>query len=326
MINKLKIFRKNYLTKMKSFHDYWVEHSMQRKLIFVGVIAGMMALLVIGTKLVPEKSKFADSPMNSALSFGQNGSATVKMTGRKYNEDKQYMVINFTVAPDNGAAIDPDNISFKAVTINSANVKYQVLPLADNHFVVMLTGLEKGYKAVQITATNKQPDISMLEEKANSLSDSSAISSSSENNTTQAKDSVDFVINEDTRFINNKIPKLSRKQYAVQSLKDSVKTSNKQITSQQKLITAYQKQIEADNSAIKSTEQDAKYKVDKTDPENTIQDAQSDITSQQTKIDDAGIKIKSIRAQKKLYNKQITAINNGTYKFRSPVKADKMNG
>lgn len=323
---------KHYLQKYHNFLDkhceWYMDHARERKLIIFGTVVTMMIALLIGTRFIPEKSKFPDTPIGTGLSFGKNSTATISMNYRKYNESQKFMIIKFTVKAENNRPIDPRYVSFKAVTLKGQNTKYQVLPLANNEYVVILSNLDKGYTAIQIKATNKQPDVqtSALDESAAlDVSDSSSSASSeSVKNDPITKDGVKFVINEDNKFIDNKMPKLNQVDYAVQSLQKSISKLNGRIDQQYKNIDSYQKQIIADKNAIKAAQKDRQYQVDKTDSDNQIANAQADIKLQQDSIKAARKIITTIQKQIDLYRKQINDIESGKYKFKKPISADSL--
>ncbi len=304
------------------------EHAMQKKLIITGTILLMMVGLLINTRFVPTKSKFADSSLNTAESFGDNSNATIMMTSRKYNKRQKFMVVKFTVKPNNNQLLDPNNIKFKVTMVNPQPVKYQVITLSNNQYVVVLNNLSRGFKAIKITAKNTQPDISQLTNAGNDSdvkidNDGTASSSSSSTDDTTKKNSYGFVINESNKYVNNKLVKKTQKEYAIDSLNKSIKDVNGQIKGQKQAIKAYQKQITADNNSIQTTKNNAQYSVDNDDEQQSIQQAESDIKQQQSNIASAKKKITKYQTQVSLYQKQIRDINDGKYHFQAPVETKK---
>ena len=306
-----------------------MDHARQRKLIIFGMLVTSMIGLLIGTRFVPAKSRFQDTPIGTGLSFGKNNNATISMDSRKYNADQKFMVIKFTVKSDGSHPIDPKYVSFKAVTLEGQDTKYQVLPLANSQYILLLSNLSKGYKAIQIKATNHQPSVdnaTMDTEAALDVTDSSSSSASSESveNDPVTKDGVRFVINEDNKFIDNKLVKLSQKDYAVQSLTQSIKILNKRINKQYANIESFQKQIVADKNAIQAAEKDRQYQVDQSDADNQIASAKADIKFQESSIKQSRKLINTLNDQIDLYHKQIMDVESGKYKFKKPVSADSL--
>lgn len=251
------------------------------------------------------------------------------MDSRKYNADQKFMVIKFTVKSDGSHPIDPKYVSFKAVTLEGQDTKYQVLPLANSQYILLLSNLSKGYKAIQIKATNHQPSVdnaTMDTEAALDVTDSSSSSASSESveNDPVTKDGVRFVINEDNKFIDNKLVKLSQKDYAVQSLTQSIKILNKRINKQYANIESFQKQIVADKNAIQAAEKDRQYQVDQSDADNQIASAKANIKFQESSIKQSRKLINTLNDQIDLYRKQIMDVESGKYKFKKPVSADSL--
>lgn len=305
------------------------EHAMQRKLVITGTIVSLMVILLISTRMVPQRSKFTDSSLNTNESFGENSNASIMMTSRKYNKRDKFMVIKFKVTPTNNQLLDPNNIKFNVKMINPQQVNYQVISLANNQYVLVLNNLSSGYRAIQITAKNKQPDISQF---ANGDADSDAtvnadgtVSSSSSSEDSEAKkNSYNFIINENNKFVDNKLVKQSQKQYAIDSLNKSIKDTKQKIKNGNDAIKAYKMQIDADNKAIQTTKDNAQYQVNQSDDDDKVKQAEGDIKQQQTNITSAQKKLDSYHKQVSLYQKQIRDIENGKYKFPAAVKTGKM--
>ena len=227
------------------------------------------------------------------------------------------MVIKFQVQASSGQVINPRSIKLNASTLQHQDASYQVLPLANNSYVMVISNLKPGYQALQIVATNKNPDLSQLtttDEDYDGTSSSSS-SATSNANSNQAKNKYKFIINESDKFIDNTLVKKSQKQYAVESLNGSIKNLNKSIDKQQAAIKDYQAQITADKVGIEQIQKDSQYKADDDSGSDTIRSAQSDITNQQANIDQANKKIAKYQEQIKLYRKQIRDIKNGSYRF-----------
>lgn len=317
-------FRKWWQSKLKIAHDWNREHAMQRKLFISGSIVAVMIALLAGTRLVPEKSKFADTPIGQEMPFGSNSDLNIALTSRKYNEKKRFMVINLSVSSQYGKAINPKNIKISAVTLVAQQAKYHVIPLANNQFVLVIDGLNPGYKAIQVRAKNLQGSTSGTAQGVDS-SESTASSSSSSDESGETKDGVNFVINEDKRFIHNKLPRLTQKDYAIRSLQSSINKLEKKEKANDKLIEAYQKQIATDKAAIKNQETDSRYKVDQNATKQAIDDANTDIQQQMGNIKDARAKNRELESQIELYRTQINDIEMGNYKFDMGTTTGQMN-
>lgn len=319
LLQELNRVREIYFSKMRTFREFLVEHSVQRKLLFVGALVAGMVLLLIGTRLAPQKSDVADSALDSEQPLGSSGATTIKMTSRSYNAQEKYMMIRFKV--HSSQVIDPSLIKLEAKTFVSQNAKYQVLALANGSFVVILSNLQSGYRAVQVKASTKSPNITKLQDQASSV----GASSSSDGDTTTTDSSnkpVKFTINEDKSFINNKLKKLNRNEYAIGSLEGSINLADKKIAALNKLIRGYEKQIANDRVAIDSAKQEDKYHVGKSTEE--ISNAKSDISSQQGAIKTEKRKIEKQKQQQELYKLNIADIEAGNYKFPAIASAKKI--
>lgn len=317
MLDKLKRLRTAWQKQLAKIYAWHTEHTMQRKLIISGSLVAIMALLLIGTQTAPKQSRFTNTPLNTQESFGQNSSATIAMTSRKYNAKKHFMVVKFQVQASGSQVINPRAIKLSASTLEKQDASYQVLPLANNNYVMVISNLKSGYQAIQIVAENKNPDLSQLPTADENFDGSSSSSSATESttNSTQSKNKYKFIINESDKFVDNKMVKHTQKQYAIESLNESIKNLNKGIEKQQKAIKAYKAQIAADKVGIDQMQKDIQYKADASSNADTIRNAQADISTQQANIKQANKNIAKYQEQIKLYQKQIRDIKNGNYRF-----------
>lgn len=160
------------MRKVRVWRRWYEDHAMPRKLFFSGTIAGLMLVLLIGTQFTSKKSDIPNSELNNAEDIGND--VSVSMTSKQYNPKKQYMLLKFKVATTTDTAINLNKIKFTATTVSKAGKpKYRVLPFADmpkgstqeeadsmqgsnNVFVVILTHLKPGFRAVQIQVDNKR--------------------------------------------------------------------------------------------------------------------------------------------------------------------------
>lgn len=319
MIEQFKRFRTWWQGRLRKVHDWNIEHAMQRKLIICGVFIGAMAGLLIGTQLQPQTSKFTDTSLNNPVTVLNNDGIQLSMTSRQYNPDKHFMVIKFNVSSSDGATIDLRKIKFKLAMINpQSDVKYTVIPLANNQMVVTIQNLESGYRAIRLTARSTAPDAESLQvtDSDSALSVSSSSTSSASASATASSSTGQFTINESQSFYNRKLKLLSQKDYAISSLKSAIKTLQARRKNQEKMITAYQAQIQADQQNIKTNDANAKYQVVDSSSSNQNSDEESDIKQQQDNIKTTQGTIKKIDAQIRLYRQQIKDIRSGTYKFQ----------
>lgn len=116
----------------------------------------------------------------------------------------------------------------------------------------------------------------------------------------------------------------TQKEYAVQSLQESIKLMNREIRKEKGALTTYQKQLVADQAAISQAKNNQQYQVDKDSNSDNIQQAQADIATQKQNIKNVNKVIKQSKLQIKLYQKQIDDIQAGKYKFPAKVATKKM--
>lgn len=306
--------------------DKWSEpYLMTRKLVTVGMILGAMILLFIHAKLAPQQSHWADTPLNTAEPIGQNSTATVSMLSKKYNPREKFMVLNFKVEQSGAQILDPANIKLSAKTIGKQSSKYTVLPLANNHFVMLIEDLTPGYVAVQVSVKNEQRNTQNISsDELNSIDDSAVSSESSSGSDEQSnglgKTTFKFMINEKKDIEDTSLVRLGQKQYAETSLKNSINDEKKKIKKLRSNIKVYQDQQAADQAVIKNTQENQQYQVQKDKGENTIDDAKTDYQTQENNIETALKMIDKSQKQIVLYQKQIQDIQTDEYRFVAPIQ------
>lgn len=329
IISKWQELRPIIMQKMRIFRRWHEDHAMQRKLIITGTLAGLMIVLLIGTRFTPQKSDIPNSELNNAEDIGDD--VSVSMTSKQYNQKKRYMLLKFKVATSSNTAIDLNKIKFTATTVGKAGKpKYRVLPFADmpdasdpdgtdsmqgsnNIFVVILTNLKPGFRAVQVQVDNKLPEIDSDTEGFDSTDDQSD-SSTDTGNGSDSK-ATEFTLNEDDNIVHNKMPNYSKKEIMIQTLNDSIKETRHQIQIQKDNIRSYQDQARADTVSISSNQQAAKYQTDDSVQKDAIANAQADIKDQHNNVEAANKKIIKLNNQLTLYQQNIEDVKNGTYKL-----------
>lgn len=325
LIRLFKVIKKGlrWIGKQKQRFDNWSEqYLMIRKLGTVGLLLGAMLFLFIQAKLAPQQSRWPDTELNVAEPLGQNSTATISMLSKKYNPKQKFMVLNFKVEQSGSQILDPANIKLSAQTIGKRTAKYTVLPLANNHFVMLLEDLKPGYVAVQVTAKNTQKNTQNLPADVVSTDDVSSSSSSSNDkqNGGVGSTTFKFIVNEKKGLEDTKLVKQSQVSYAKDSLQKSITSEHKRIKELQNNIKAYQKQQEADQAVIRNAEENKQYQVQNDETKSLITNAKSDYQTQEGNIKTANKLIDKAEKQIKLYQKQIEAIQTGKYHFDSPVR------
>lgn len=313
IINLFKKVLKSYQNLLRKLRDWHDTHFKQTKLVISGVLIGLMALLLIGTRLVPSKSKYDDTPIGEAQNFGSTSDASIVLTSRQYNSKKHFLVMKFKVKADSGSSIDPSLVKLRAVTLVPQQATYTVTPLANDHFVVVLNNLKSGYKAIRVTAKYRQADVNNLQNEVNGENSSSENTTATEDQSKDAK----IYVNESRKFINNQLTEKSQKEYAVESLNTSIKNLNKRLKKAKDLRHAYNNQITADQRTIHNLQVNSQYKADNSSTQDQINEKQTDITAQQSNLQDLDKKVAKLKKQRQLYYKQISDIESGTYKFEA---------
>ena len=315
-----KVFGIKAQRKIQHVVHRWQEwnddHATVRRLTITGILVVGMAGLFISTKILPGPSQYTTSPLHQAENLGSNGSTTVTLTSRAYNPVKNFMVITFKVSADASQALDPNNIAIRVKTLSSAKVTYQLVPLLNGRYVVILDNLPHDYRAVQLKVINKQGSVEDLTSSSSSVAKDPVSGTS--------KNAYAFIINQDKKLNDRKLKRLSQKEYLIEDLQDAIKQQQQRQVKLKSNIKAYQKQLAADQAALAQIDANKQYSVNKNSASSKTLEAQTDIESQQASIKSAKRSLKRSKQQVWLYRKQIQDIRTGKYKLHGKVKTGKL--
>lgn len=320
-VSKLfKIFNWIRYKVVQPISEWHQEHLLTAKLSTIGLFLGILLFIFIDARVVaPMHSRYASTPLNEAQTLGKNGQAQMAITSRKYNAKEHFMIVKMHASSSDSQPLDPSNVEIKAQAFGRKKVPVEKIALLNNDYVLVLSDLKPGYRAVQIKVTNTQT--STTDSIETDTDDDSGLdnNSSSKKGKTAADGAgsnyYNFIINEDKKFVSNSLKKKTKAQYLVQDLQDQIANLKKQIRTNNEAIDAAMKQAQADQNAMDNIDDQNKYSVNKDSNADKIQQLQSDFQSQQDQITSLNKKNDKKQEQISLYYKQISDIKSGKYSF-----------
>lgn len=316
----IKIFNWIRFKIVEPVNGWHQEHLLAAKLSTIGVFLGILLFIFIDARIAaPMHSRYASTPLNEAQTLGQNGQTEMAITSRKYNAKDHFMIVKMHASSSDSQPLDPSNVKFKAQAFGRKRIPIEKIALLNNDYVLVLSDLQPGYRAVQIKVTNTQVTTSNSITDDSDDDDSSSLNNSSSKKKASAEGAgsnyYNFIINEDKKFVNNSLQKKSKSQYLIQDLQSQISKLKSQIKDNNLDIDAGMKQAQADQNAIDNINNQSKYSVNKDHNQDKIQQLQSDYQSQQDQITALNKKNDKYQEQIMLYNKQIKDIKNGKYTF-----------
>lgn len=314
--------------KLKPLRLWWEDNELQRKLFAVGLMVAVLLLLWGGTKFVPQKSNYTSTKLNEPENVGEYGNTQMAMTSRQFNAKKHFMIVKFHVSSQNGREVDAKNIKFEVKTVGKHKVTCQMVPLVDNNYILILSDLKPGYRAIQLRAIDKLAAVNQVNDDTGvDDTDSDSLSSSSESSADlmsnkdqgSGKNDYKFIINEDTKFVNNKLTLKSQTDYVVEDLQSAIQNLQRANQRNQKLMRDYQTQMAADKKSVSDISSNQKYSANKDAGSQKIDSINTDYQEMQGKVARIKKNISDNNKQISLYRKQISDVKNGKYKLPDPV-------
>lgn len=302
---------------VKPFNRWHQENLLTSKLMTIAAFLLVLIGIFVQARLnAPMHSRFTSTPIGEPQTLGQNSGESMAITSRAYNPQKHFMVVKMHASNSTSQPLDPSNVSFKVRAIGHKKIPVEKIPLTNNDYVLILSNLRPGYRAVQIkvtdlqTSTNTQTttDDDDIDDSSNS-----SVSGSSDNATGPGSNYYKFIINEDKKFVSNNLKRKTRSQYLIEDIESNIKNLKKQIRQNNADINADIKQGQADQNAISNLRSQAKYSANKDDNKQKIENYEDDFQQQQDQISSLNKKNEKKQEQIMLYRKQIRDIRNGTY-------------
>ncbi|USS89978.1 hypothetical protein [Fructilactobacillus cliffordii] len=293
------------INKLKKFYRYLKYHSYIKRWIVVAAWFSIFLFLVSGALFGKRISNIANTPINQAVNFENNGNSgtgntAMKLISKAYDPRKKRMILQLKTTGNNDVTqqLISKYVEFNIKSLSDTDAEVSVIPVTDNDYIVDVQNLKPNFKALQVSVTNDTP-----------------ITGS----TNKSQGTAKFVVNEDNK-LNGKVSDKSDKDLANEVVKQQIKSVKKDIESKHKKISLAQTTIDADKERQKTLQENEKYEVDsqKKKTQDNLDSLNNDISQNQQIISENKHGIKVGRKKIKLLEKKQEAIKDGSFKM--PVK------
>ncbi|MDR3241738.1 MAG: hypothetical protein LBT37_06160 [Lactobacillaceae bacterium] len=285
---------------------FWMEDgTIWRQRAYVIIYVLLMVSLLVGAMIGrrEEPVNISDTKLQTYQAVG-DGTVNVALVSKSYNPSKHMMQLEFSAQSSNGlTTLTGNEVSFTGNVVRG-NAEISVIPTINNHWTILVTGLQKDFGALEIKTKSNIPVKPSL----------------TSTQVTNAKP--EFAITQKHVRVDNKLVKQSIKSVALTAVKteivkqeNSIKNLKKKISDGKKLITFDQNQIQKlQQNADTLTNSEANNAAD------TIRNLNQEIAATNGTIDTSNSKIASkIKTISQLTDKQ-TAIKNGSFDFPAKIE------
>ena len=297
-------------------------------------------LLVLNGLTSPKRVTFKAEQLETAKSFA-NDSGDMELVSQRYSKENGIAVLEFETKDKTSAieeGIKGDNLEWQLFfppNINAKNAEMQVVPLTDNKISVVVKNIPDNYGVFIVRATNNSPvdksvDVNYKSYKKHLQEEKSKEEASSgkkeeQVDTKTTKDNIlDFYVTlQNDKLIETSIQDQTREEFALSIFNAELDYQKSQVTRLEDAIKTLKSSAVNDKKSIDDLKKESQYAVgdELAEKQDQIKTLTASIDSKNAQIDTAE---KSIKVTKEIIvnlEKNIKAVQNGTYQFKAPVRS-----
>ena len=323
-----------------SFIRYLRRKVLFRKTLVAFTLLACCLLLVLNGLTSPKRVTFKAEQLETAKSF-DNDSGDMELVSQRYSKENGIAVLEFETKDKTSAieeGIKGDNLEWQLFfppNINAKNAEMQVVPLTDNKISVVVKNIPDNYGVFIVRATNNSPvdksvDVNyksykkhLQEEK--SKEEASIGKKEEQVDTKTTKDNIlDFYVTlQNDKLIETSIQDQTREEFALSIFNAELDYQKSQVTRLEDAIKTLKSSAVNDKKSIDDLKKESQYAVgdELAEKQDQIKTLTASIDSKNAQIDTAE---KSIKVTKEIIvnlEKNIKAVQNGTYQFKAPVRS-----
>jgi hypothetical protein len=323
-----------------SFIRYLRRKVLFRKTLVAFTLLACCLLLVLNGLTSPKRVTFKAEQLETAKSFA-NDSGDMELVSQRYSKENGIAVLEFETKDKTSAieeGIKGDNLEWQLFfppNINAKNAEMQVVPLTDNKISVVVKNIPDNYGVFIVRATNNSPvdksvDVNyksykkhLQEEK--SKEEASIGKKEEQVDTKTTKDNIlDFYVTlQNDKLIETSIQDQTREEFALSIFNAELDYQKSQVTRLEDAIKTLKSSAVNDKKSIDDLKKESQYAVgdELAEKQDQIKTLTASIDSKNAQIDTAE---KSIKVTKEIIvnlEKNIKAVQNGTYQFKAPVRS-----
>lgn len=323
-----------------SFIRYLRRKVLFRKTLVAFTLLACCLLLVLNGLTSPKRVTFKAEQLETAKSFA-NDSGDMELVSQRYSKENGIAVLEFETKDKTSAieeGIKGDNLEWQLFfppNINAKNAEMQVVPLTDNKISVVVKNIPENYGVFIVRATNNSPvdksvDVNYKSYKKHLQEEKSKEEASSgkkeeQVDTKTTKDNIlDFYVTlQNDKLIETSIQDQTREEFALSIFNAELDYQKSQVTRLEDAIKTLKSSAVNDKKSIDDLKKESQYAVgdELAEKQDQIKTLTASIDSKNAQIDTAE---KSIKVTKEIIvnlEKNIKAVQNGTYQFKAPVRS-----
>lgn len=323
-----------------SFIRYLRRKVLFRKTLVAFTLLACCLLLVLNGLTSPKRVTFKAEQLETAKSFA-NDSGDMELVSQRYSKENGIAVLEFETKDKTSAieeGIKGDNLEWQLFfppNINAKNAEMQVVPLTDNKISVVVKNIPDNYGVFIVRATNNSPvdksvDVNYKSYKKHLQEEKSKEEASSgkkeeQVDTKTTKDNIlDFYVTlQNDKLIETSIQDQTREEFALSIFNAELDYQKSQVTRLEDAIKTLKSSAVNDKKSIDDLKKESQYAVgdELAEKQDQIKTLTASIDSKNAQIDTAE---KSIKVTKEIIvnlEKNIKAVQNGTYQFKAPVRS-----
>lgn len=323
-----------------SFIRYLRRKVLFRKTLVAFTLLACCLLLVLNGLTSPKRVTFKAEQLETAKSFA-NDSGDMELVSQRYSKENGIAVLEFETKDKTSAieeGIKGDNLEWQLFfppNINAKNAEMQVVPLTDNKISVVVKNIPDNYGVFIVRATNNSPvdksvDVNYKSYKKHLQEEKSKEEASSgkkeeQVDTKTTKDNIlDFYVTlQNDKLIETSIQDQTREEFALSIFNAELDYQKSQVTRLEDAIKTLKSSAVNDKKSIDDLKKESQYAVgdELAEKQDQIKTLTASIDGKNNQIDTAE---KSIKVTKEIIvnlEKNIKAVQNGTYQFKAPVRS-----
>ena len=311
-----------------------------RKTLFAGILLFSCVILVIGGLTSPKRVTYKAEQLDTSKTF-TNSSGSMELVNQRYSKENGIAVLEFETKDDTSVieeGIKAENLEWQLFfppTVKAEKAEMQVIPLTENKISVVVKNIPANYGVFIVRATNNTPvdksvDVNYksyktyLQEEKGKEEKEKGKPKDQQEEVDDNPNSLDFYVTlQNKKLVETSIQDLTREEFALSIFNSEIDYQTSQVTRLEDAIKTLKSSAVNDKKSIDDLKKESQYAVgdELAEKQDQIKTLTASIDSKNAQIDTAE---KSIKVTKEIIvnlEKNIKAVQNGTYQFKAPVRS-----
>ena len=314
---------------------YFRKKILFRKTLFAGVLLFSCVALVVGGVTSPKRVTFKAEQLDTSKTF-TNSSGSMELVNQRYSKENGIAVLEFETKDDTSVieeGIKAENLEWQLFfppTVKAEKAEMQVIPLTENKISVVIRNIPANYGVFIVRATNNTPvDKSVhvnyksyktyLQEEKGKEEKEKGQSKEQQEEVDDNPNSLDFYVTlQNKKLVETSIQDLTREEFALSIFNSEIDYQTSQVTRLEDAIKTLN-----DKKSIDNLTKEAQYSIGEelTQKQDQIRTLMNSIDSKNKQIDTAETSIKTTKEIIANLQKNVKAVQEGTFQFNAPVRS-----